>query len=332
MIDISNTNQRIKPRKNSRKVWKQNVNFSLRKQLFIAYNRIRSRSINTKKNHHCIINDISKILNRNFHHLKLVNLKQRHISKIVEEWKNRGYKPGTLATKIGFLRKLCNCIHKNSCIKDNKFYGINRGKVEFRDKRWTHSTSTDFAIIENVNGSIHKYGSRIKDCFVLERLFGLRKREALKFNPHEEIKIDENGIPLRIELTLGTKNNRHRTIPVVTEEQRSFLTGILTRYKFDPIQPFPPNEYKKWERIYYYVLDKIGINHNSTGHGLRQSYANERCKALFKEVKEYSEINNFNESDEKIRLVAYQKLTQELGHGRIDILKSYLADYQTPQV
>ena len=304
----------------------------LLKQIFIVYRRIRPRSINTKKNQHSVIRDIADILRRNFNLIKLRNLQEKHIRKIIEEWKKRGYKPGTLTTKIGFLRKLCISIGKRSCIKDNKYYGIRRGRVVFTDKRWTPGGTNDFEIISKVDGLLHKYGNRIRDCLILERIFGLRKREALRFHPCIEIILDEKNNPIRIELTLGTKNNRYRTIPVVTEEQRSFLRTLIDTYKSDPIQPYLLDSYKKWERVYFYVLEKIGINHQSTGHGLRQAYANDRLKAILEETRKYSEINNFHESDEKIRLVAYQKLTKELGHGRIDILRSYLADYKTPSL
>lgn len=39
-----------------------------------------------------------------------------------------------------------------------------------------------------------------------------------------------------------------------------------------------------------------------------------------------------NLTDEEILLEAYHELTQELGHGRIDILKSYLADFHYPKI
>jgi len=304
----------------------------LLKQIFIVYRRIRPRSINTKKNQHSVIRDIADILRRYFNLIKLRNLQEKHIRKIIEEWKKRGYKPGTLTTKIGFLRKLCISIGKESCIKDNKYYGIRRGRVVFTDKRWTPGGTHDFEIIIKVDGLLHKYGKRIRDCLIPERIFGLRKREALRFHPCIEIICDEKNNPIRIELTLGTKNNRHRTIPVFTQEQQIFLREIHNRYEFDPLQPYPQKDYKKWERTYYYILDKIGINHQSTGHGLRQAYANDRLKAILEETRKYCELNNFYESDKKIRLVAYQKLTKELGHGRIDILKSYLADYSTPSI
>lgn len=38
-----------------------------------------------------------------------------------------------------------------------------------------------------------------------------------------------------------------------------------------------------------------------------------------------------NLTDEEILLEAYHELTQELGHGRIEILKSYVTDYLSPR-
>jgi len=300
-------------------------------QLFRRYRLCRSRSINTRKNHYVILRDIAEILTKQFNLQNLKNLKEKHIEFIIHEWKKRGYKKSTLATKIGFLRKFCIAIGKKSCIKDNRSYSVKKGKVLFTDKRWTTSSDQALEIINKVNVQVHKYGDKICDVLKLEVLFGLRKREALRFWAASEIVADPiTGKPFRIELTIGTKNNRYRTIPVVTQRQEIFLRELLDKYKFDTIQPFPPNEYKKWERIYYYILDKIGINGLRTGHGLRQTYANDRLKAILEETRRYSDVNNFHESDEKIRMVAYQKLTQELGHGRIDILKSYLADFCYP--
>jgi site-specific recombinase XerD len=305
----------------------------LEKQVFKYYNlRLKSRSINTKRNHHVLLRDISQILWNKFKLEQLSNLKQKHIQCIVDEWKKRGYKNSTLTTKIGFLRRFCKAIGKRSCIKSNKYYGIKRGSVSFTDKRWTQEGKNDFSIMSKVDGTIHKYGDRIHDMLKLQRHFGMRARESLKFWPIQEIKIDQDGTPLRIELTLGTKNGRYRTIPVVTDEQRSFLKNLLINYKTDAIQPYPASQYKKWQRIYFYVLQKIGITNERSGHGLRQAYANDRLKQLIEEIMNKAQSTDLDLTDEEILLEAYRELTQELGHGRIDILKSYLADYQAPRI
>lgn len=259
---------------------------NLEKQIFREYNlKMRSRSVNTKKNHHVILRDIAQLLVNQFKLQNLRNLRQAHIDYVIQQWKLRNYKSGTLATKIGFLRKFCIAIGKKTCIKDNAFYKVRRGKVLFTDKRWTSGGNGDFAIIDKIDSSIHKYADRLRDLLKLQRHFGLRARESGRFWPIQEIKCDQDGVPQRIELTLGTKNGRYRTVPVVTDEQRSFLKNLLITYKTDPIQPFPASEYRRWRRAYFYLLKKINVTDWRSGHGLRQAYANDRLSALKDEIK-----------------------------------------------
>lgn len=258
----------------------------LERQLFREYNtKMRSRSVNTKKNHHVLLRDIARLLVNHFQLQNLRKLRQAHVDYVIQQWKIRGYKSGTLATKIGFLRKLCIAIGKRACIKDNTFYNVKRGTVQFIDKRWTPGGKEDFAFIDNIDRSIHKYATILIDLLRLQRLFGLRARESMKFWPLQEVVCSEDGTPLRIELTLGTKNGRYRTIPVATDEQRSFLKYLLITYKTNPIQPYPASDYKKWQRIYFYFLKKIDVTGWRSGHGLRQAYANDRLITLKDEIK-----------------------------------------------
>lgn len=307
-----------------------NNNTFLLKQMLIRYNGIRSRSQNTKRGQHSILKDIADLLTEQFKLKYLINLKQKHIQFIIQTWEKRDYKQSTMTTKIGFLRKFCLHIGKVSCIGSNQNYGVKRGSVVFVDKRWTQNGKDDFTIINTVTAEFHKNGSRILDVLKLQRLFGLRKREALKYVPFREIIVDDKGNPIRIELTLGTKNGRFRTIPVRTDAQRSFLKNLLITYKTNPINPYPRKQYKRFEREYFYILERLGIKDGRTGHGLRQAYANDRLGQLLEEISNKAQITGLYLTDEEILLQAYRELTQELGHGRIDILKSYLADFKYP--
>lgn len=265
---------------------KGNGGSELENQAFKTYKlKLRARSINTKRNHYVMLRFMARTIVEKYNLQNLKNLKQKHMDSVISELIRKGYKSSTLTTKIGFLRKFCKVIGKRSCIKDNKYYGVRRGKVTFTDKRWTPGGKEDFKMIDKVDSSIHKYADRLRDLLKLQRYFGLRARESMKFWPIQEIKTSEDGTPHRIELTLGTKNGRYRTIPVVTEEQRSFLKNLLVTYKTNSIQPYPASEYRKWQRVYFYFLKKINVTDWRSGHGLRQAYANDRLSALKDEIK-----------------------------------------------
>lgn len=290
-----------------------------------VYNQLKPRNVNTNKNYKSHLDDIQKILVKEFHIKKLKNLRTVHFDKIVEIWKGRKYKSGSLANRMSTLRSFAWATGKVSCVRTNKEYEIQRGRQSFGEKRWTQDGAGDRDIIKRVDGTVHKWGDRMRHVLYLQRVFGLRMREALMFT-NEQIILDRDGKPVRLEVVRGAKNARRREIPVVTNEQRNYLKYLIQTYSSNAIQPKGMN-YKKWANIYFYVLKKIGVGGEKTGHGLRQGYANDRLKSLIIKIKnDYYKSGKFIPESE-IKKIAYRILTEELGHSRVEILKNYLEDY-----
>lgn len=299
--------------------------YSLNQQFEGVFNMIRPRSVKSKNQYKSVLNDIRDVLRKEFRLKKLSNLKTKHFDKIIEIWKERGYKPGTLADRMAILRKFAEVTEKVSCIKKNNEYGIRRGKQVFCEKRWTEEGIKDRELIKKVDSGIHKYGDRIRHVLYLQRLFGLRKREALMFGV-EQVTTDDRGEPRKITVIRGAKNGRRREVPIVSGEQRNFIKYLCRTYVSSNIQP-KDMKYTKWENIYYYVLKKIGVKGDIKGHGLRQGYAYDRYKQLREQIKEEYSNRGIYIKENDLKNVVYGLLTEELGHSRINILKNYLRDY-----
>lgn len=301
---------------------------SLGRQLVDVYFQIRPRSINSQKNYRVVCRDVAWILRNEFHLRFLKNLKEKHIKHIIGIWIGRQYKASSLVCRISILRKICKLIGKSSCIKTNGFYGIKREPAHFVDKRWSIDGKEDFEIINSIGEQYHKYGMRIRYCLILQRLFGLRKREALQFFPRLQTVFDSNYNVTEIRVLRGAKNARYRHINIVNDKQRNFIVDLLKEFPFEELKPAKIKEYKKWERIYFLVLKRAGIVKNRTGHGLRQAYANERLPIIIEQIRQDNKKMKITIHERYERELAYKILAEELGHNRIDILKSYLADYK----
>ncbi len=158
----------------------------------------------------------------------------------------------------------------------------------------------------------------IRYSLQLQAQFGLRREEAIKFNPQYSDKGD------RITLKDSwCKGKRSRDIPIVTQEQRSLID--ILKQEVGNASLIPPHLlYKHQLNTYKNTLPKIGLG---KGHGLRHHYAQVRYKELSgndcpaKGGKRQPEMNESErEHDRQLRLI----LSEELGHSREQITSVYL--------
>lgn len=155
----------------------------------------------------------------------------------------------------------------------------------------------------------------------LQRVFGLRREEALKIKPH----MADKGDKLEL-LPSWCKGGRGRSIPICTEEQRYWLEHAKLRVGKFGNSLIPENKnYIKHRDVYDKQTQRAGLKNL---HGLRHAYAQQRYKEL---TGWEAPINGGPTSKE---LTPEQKardyrarmiLTEELGHSREQITVNYLA-------
>ena len=238
------------------------------------------------------------------------SLKPKHIEALVKHWQERELSIGTIKNRMAALRWWSIKINKqNVMARSNEHYGI-------PDRRFVTNES-------KARDITREQLSKVKDEHVrmsleLQRAFGLRREEAMKFQPSYADQKDH--VQLKASWTKGGKP---RSIPVRTEVQREVLDRARGLAGFGSLIP-SHRSYVQQLRIYEGNTLRAGL---SSMHGLRHAYAQERYEkltgwkcpatggpdrtALGPEQKEL---------DHQARLI----ISQELGHEREQITAAYL--------
>ena len=245
-----------------------------------------------------------------YRHMRATSLKPKHIEALVSHWQAKDLSIGTIKNRMSALRWWAEKINKQSVVaRSNKDYGI-------PDRCYVAKTSKAKEVTQ-------EQLARIKDEYVrmsleLQRAFGLRKEEAMKFTPSYA----DQGNHIRLKGSWA-KGGRPRTVPVRTKGQREILDrarGLAGSGSLIPSH----RSYVQQSNVYENSTKRAGL---SRLHGLRHAYAQERYEELTgwkcpatggSNRKSLSQEQR--EQDWGARLI----ISSELGHGREDITNVYL--------
>ena len=241
-------------------------------------------------------------------------LKQKHINYLVERWKSENLSVGTLKNRMSNLRWLANKINNPQIVKrDNADYGIDRRKYVDNDKNIAKQLD---------NNKLEKITDRnVYYSLLLQKNFGLRREESIKFNPSYADKNDHISLK-----GSWCKGGRPREIPIRTQEQRELLNEIKAYLKLHHQTALIPQNSNFVQQLqsYEYQTISVGETHN---HGLRHQYAQDLYKSLtgFECPKcggltSRQLTNEQKEIDHTARMI----ISRELGHNREEITTNYL--------
>ncbi len=244
------------------------------------------------------------------------SLKPKHVEALVARWKEQGLTAGTIKNYMTSLRWWSEKIGKQAVIaRDNDHYGI---------ERRVYVTGKDRSVdIES------KTLREIKDSFVrmsveLQRAFGLRREEAIKFQPaYAMLSLERGCIQLK---DTWTKGGKHREIPL-TESRREYQMDVLRRAlalagKGSLIPT--SKKYVDQLRVYERRTADAGL---SKLHGLRHAYAQSRYQELTGwqcPAKGGPGSDHLTPREKEIDRLARLRISKELGHERIQIVAVYL--------
>lgn len=235
-------------------------------------------------------------------------LKQKHIAYLVERWQSEKLAPGTIKNRLSHLRWVAEKINKTAVVKSNVELGVEKRKsVSQIDKSITLDARINSIKSES-----------IKDALRMQDAFGLRREEALKFRPNTAIK--DNCISLQ---SSWCKGGIARDVPIRTVEQRELLAEMQRKYGSNSLVPTELN-YKQGQNQYDNAKRNCGIG---KGHGLRHRYAQERYEDLTGwkcSVKGGLKRAEMEPEQRDIDAAARMQVSRELGHGRIDIVATYI--------
>ena len=285
----------------------RNLNYQL-KQL-CRQNRDGSYSTQSKRTHHLMLiaNQLHAL---GFHGMNASSLKPKHVDELVKQWLEQNLSTGTIKNRMAVLRWWAQKVDKQNVVaRSNDHYGIpNRQFVTNTSKAKTLNTS-DLEKIPDPH---------IRMSLQLQQAFGLRREEAIKFQPG----FADQGDHIRLKAS-WTKGGKSRTIPIRTDAQHKLLDWIQKQVGSGSLIP-ADRSYVQQLRVYERLTSNAGL---SRMHGLRHDYAQRR----------YEELTGWKSpaaGGPRVRaLTPEQKLTdqetrltisEELGHSRGQILSIYL--------
>jgi site-specific recombinase XerC len=280
-------------------------------QLKNICSRNKDGSYSTQQNRHRLLQQAANQLHAlGFRHLKTESLKPKHVEALVAHWKAEALTNAVMKNRMSALRwwmEKVNCRQVMS--KDNSHYGIeNRTYVTNEDK----SRSVDVDQL-----------SQVKDAYVrasleLQRVFGLRREEAIKFNAA----FADQGDHIQLKGS-WTKGGKARVVPIRNDEQRAVLDQVRRLSGKGSLIP-PDKQYVEQMRIYERHTARAGLNKL---HGLRHAYAQQRYQALVGVVCPAAGgplKKELSVGQKALDKTARLEISKELGHEREQITAVYL--------
>jgi integrase len=238
------------------------------------------------------------------------SLKPKHIEALVKHWFAQELSTGTLKNRMAVIRWWAQKVDKQNVVaRSNEHYGI-------PDRRFVTNESKAKSVTQSQLDKVRD--EHVRMSLELQQAFGLRREEAMKFQPS----FADRGDHLVLKSS-WTKGGRERTIPIRTEAQRSVLDRARRLAGFGSLISSNRN-YVQQMRVYEGNTRRAGLSHM---HGLRHAYAQSRYEELtgWKAPAaggpdSKSLTPEQRETDREARLT----ISRELGHEREAVTCAYL--------
>lgn len=191
------------------------------------------------------------------------SLKPKHIQALVEYWQGEGIGVGTIKNRMAALRWWAEKVGKRNVIaRDNDHYGIERRRFVTQDSKACTLGFQDLAKVKD---------GHVRMSLELQSAFGLRREEAIKFQPAYA----DRGDRLVLKAS-WTKGGKAREIPLLDPHQREVLDRARRLAGKGSLIP-PDRTYIQQLRLYERHTARAGL---SKLHGLRHEYAQRRYREL----------------------------------------------------
>jgi integrase len=254
-----------------------------------------------------------------FRNMRAASLGQRHLVALVKHWQAEGLGVGTIKNRMSHLRWAAEKLGKPGVA------GISNAELGLEKRVYVAKVSKAIDLPTRTLELITD--PHVHISLRLQEAFGLRREESLKIIPAQAWQ----GRHLVLQAS-WTKGGRPRTVPVLTDRQRSLLLEAKQFAGRGSLIP-PQRSYIQHQKIYERQLSAARI---SRAHGLRHGYAQRRYEeltgrpapvALGEQLDELrSQVDSKQAalpgkvSDAEAR----QIISAELGHARTQITTVYL--------
>lgn len=244
------------------------------------------------------------------------NFKPKHVEALVAHWKRKRLASGTIRNRLGHLRWLQSKIGKPGLLpRLNDGFGLERRQV-FKGLK---AKALDFERLATIEDP------RLQLALRLQRAFGLRREEALKFR----VEVADRGDYLALKPS-WTKGGRYREIPITDSRQRALLEEVRALAGKGALIP-DGKSYHKQRKSYDNQTLKAGLRNN---HGLRHRYACWRYQRLTGELPPALDgrtCDLMSEVEQRRDYAVRLQISRELGHNRVDVTATYLGNRWAPR-
>ena len=237
------------------------------------------------------------------------SLKPKHIEALVKRWFDQRLSIGTIKNRMAVIRWWAYKVDKQNVVaRSNEHYGI-------PDRRFITNGSKAKSVTQSQLDKVDD--QHVRMSLELQQAFGLRREEAMKFQPS----FADRGDHIVLKAS-WTKGGKERAIPIRTDPQRDVLDRAWRLAGLGSLIPSNRN-YVQQMRIYERNTLRAGLSHM---HGLRHAYAQSRyeeltgwkCPAAGGPVKTLL-TQEQRALDREARLT----ISRELGHEREQITAAY---------
>jgi FKBP-type peptidyl-prolyl cis-trans isomerase 2 len=238
------------------------------------------------------------------------SLKPKHVEALLNHWRTEDISVGTIKNRMASLRWWAQKVDRQNVIaRSNEHYGIPERTLVGNASKAKTVEETDLDKVRDPH---------VRMSLELQRAFGLRREEAIKFSPSYA----DKGDHLMLKAS-WTKGGKARTIPVRTAEQREVLDRAHRLAGGGSLIP-GERDYRRQLRVYERHTANAGL---SKLHGLRHQYAQNRYEELtgWKAPAAGGPLaRTLSAAQRALDREARLTISQELGHEREQITTVYI--------
>jgi hypothetical protein len=245
-----------------------------------------------------------------FRHMSVKSLNGKDVMALRDRWLKEGLNIGTIKNRLAHLRWWAGKVNRAGIIPaDNGALGIGQRQYVAKESKGQRLTQAQL--------------DRVRDPYVamslrLQQAFGLRREEAIKFQPAYADRGDHIALK-----GSWTKGGRARTVPITTPEQRAALDAAHRLAGAGALIP-AGKRYIDQRHVYDGQCKAAGLRNM---HGLRHGYAQTRYETLtgWKAPAVGGPlVKDMTFSQHARDYGARQTISRELGHERVEITSVYL--------
>jgi site-specific recombinase XerC len=271
----------------------------------------RDGSYATQRNRERLLSMIADQLHAlGYRGMNAQSLKPKHVEALVRQWQADSLSAGTIKNRMTVLRWWARKVNRQNVIaRQNDHYGIPDRVFVSRESKATHVTG---AALDEVRDA------HVRMSLELQQVFGLRREEAIKFQPSYA----DRGDHLVLKDS-WTKGGKARVVPVLSAAQRAVLDRAHRLAGRGSLIPHDRN-YRQQLRVYERHTANAGL---SKLHGLRHAYAQDRYEALTgwkSPAAGGPAAKSLAPAARAIDRAARLAISRELGHERQQIATIYL--------